>query len=318
MTTSDVVVLGPQRLSPTVGEAIASLERVGAEDRIATVTAGWEEREAEDDELSAALGGRCLNLNLFERAEEVFHKDGEVLEAMRSRHDRLRKEQSLYRLRLSHGLQAARELMAAAPEEGAEELLENARAAAIEAVRTLDAQHLAQIEAIHADFDEKRRLHERPEVVKHRQEIERLLGETSALCIAGGHVAILLNRMRLFGLEHAIGERPIVCWSAGAMALSERVIVFHDSPPQGAGDAEVLETGLGVFRNLVPLPHAQRRLRLEDPVRVALFARRFGPAACVALDENTRVDWDGETWRAEPGTKRLTEEGLLEELGAGQ
>jgi hypothetical protein len=99
------------------------------------------------------------------------------------------------------------------------------------------------------------------------------------------------------------------------MVLSERIVVFHDSPPQGAGNAEVLEAGLGAFQGVLPLPHARRRLQLSDRARVSLFSRRFEPAQCVALDEECRVEWDGSAWSAPSGTRRLTPEGTLVEVG---
>ena len=55
-----VVLLGPQR-RPTVDAAIRSLALDGA---VATITAGWQEREADDGELSGLLGGRDTNLGL--------------------------------------------------------------------------------------------------------------------------------------------------------------------------------------------------------------------------------------------------------------
>jgi hypothetical protein len=64
-------------------------------------------------------------------------------------------------------------------------------------------------------------------------------------------------------------------------------------------------------RQVIPLPHARKRLRLDDPVRVALFARRFGPATCVVLDEGARLDWDGRTWTAGPRTYRLGRRGRV-------
>jgi hypothetical protein len=141
-----------------------------------------------------------------------------------------------------------------------------------------------------------------------------VLAGTSALCLAGGHVAILLNRLRMLDVLGVAGEQPVFAWSAGAMAISERIVLFHDNPPQGAGNAEVLEPGLGIARGVVPLPHAKRRLWLDDAQRVALFARRFGPAVCAVLDERTRLDLDGERWRGVPGTLRLTEEGGTAEV----
>ena len=95
------------------------------------------------------------------------------------------------------------------------------------------------------------------------------------------------------------------------MAVSERVILFHDAPPHGPGNAEVLDAGLGLAAGVVPLPHAHRRLRLDDAERVSLMARRFAPASCNALDDGaTLVRRDGR-WVLAPGVRRLTEDGTL-------
>jgi hypothetical protein len=37
------------------------------------------------------------------------------------------------------------------------------------------------------------------------------------------------------------------------------------------------------------MPHARRRLRLDDPVHVRVLVRRFAPAACLLLDDGTTV-----------------------------
>ena len=320
MSASAVIVLGPQRLVPTVRESLESVPEVRLpEGRIALITAGWEEREEDDDELCQHIGverSRGRNLRLFQRAEAVFQRDPELFEGLRQRHDRMRNLQGLYRLRLSHALEAARELLRRDGSRDDARLLEEEREEAIAAVRTLDANHLRRLETVHAEFEEEWRPLERDSVRAERDEIRAELRSADALCVAGGHVTILLNRLRLFGLAELIGGLPLVAWSAGAMALSERVVVFHDSPPQGPGDAEVLEVGLGLLRDLVALPHASRRLRLDDPVRVGLFARRFGPALCAALDARARIDWNGTLWRAEPGTQRLREDGQLVEVGS--
>ena len=107
----------------------------------------------------------------------------------------------------------------------------------------------------------------------------RQLEKVEGLAIAGGHVAILVNRMRLFDLDRKLAGKAVFAWSAGAMAIAERVVLFHHSPPQGYGNTEVLEHGLGLVRGLVLFPHARRRLALDDRRRVALLARRFAPGA---------------------------------------
>ena len=67
------MLLGPQRLHPIVGEALDLLKVDPADGRkIAAITAGWHEREAEDQELCAALGNRSVNLMLHARGEAVF------------------------------------------------------------------------------------------------------------------------------------------------------------------------------------------------------------------------------------------------------
>lgn len=312
MTGRPVIVLGPQRLRPTLVEAVEAVAPARAGGRIAAVTAGWEEREREDRELSDHLGGRVVNLHVYGRAEDVYQRDAELFQAMRRRHDRMRRLQVLYRLRLGHALDAARGL-ALLLADGDDGLVAPELEAALDAVRRLDAHHLERIREIHAQFDEEWQPARREHVLRHRRELAAILEDCAGLCVAGGHVAILLNRMRLLGVDSLAPDLPLFCWSAGAMAASERVVVFHDSPPQGAGNAEVLEAGLGAFSGIVALPHARRRLRLDDGARVGLLARRFAPDRCVALDEGTRVDWDGERWTAAPGTRRLTVEGTLVE-----
>jgi hypothetical protein len=99
------------------------------------------------------------------------------------------------------------------------------------------------------------------------------------------------------------------------MVVSERVVLFHDNPPQGAGDPEVFAPGLGLCRGVLPLPHARRRLRLDDAARVGLLARRFAPLVAIALDDGSGLVRKGSGWAAAPpGAWRLTPEGALEEI----
>lgn len=304
-----LVLLGPQRFDPILRQAV---DELGVDGPIAAVTAGWQEREGEDDELRAHLGGRTENLRLYARCEEVFAADPELFAAHRERQNRLRELQRLYRIRLDHALAAVRTLQR---ERGGDpEILEPERKSAIEAVRALDAHHLARVAALDRRFEDRWRPAERPAVARHRRELAADLAACGALAIAGGHVAVLLNRLRLFGVVDLAAGKPIFAWSAGAMALARRIVLFHDSPPQGAGNAEVLEQGLGVCPGVVPLPHASRRLRLDDPQRVSLFARRFQPLACVALDPGTRLVFTGERLVAATGGRRLTARGGVAEL----
>ena len=299
-----VVLLGPQRWNPTL---VTAFDELGLDGPVAAVTAGWQEREGEVEEMREHLGRPVVNLLLHQRGEKLFAADRAFSALYRQRQQRLRQLQELYRLRLAPTLKAAREVLA---RQGESELLEPERRAAVQALKALDAHHLKRVCEVHEQFEAGARPLERPALLRHRGELGKLLRPCVALAIAGGHVAVLLNRLRLFGVLELSGPRPIVAWSAGAMTLGSRVVLFHDHPPQGAGDAEVLESGLDVFDDLLPLPHAAKRLALDDPFRVSLFARRFAPQVPVALDPGARLLRRGAGgWRPGRDTRRLTQRG---------
>ena len=303
-----VTLLGPQRLEPTL---IRSIRDHGITGKIATVTAGWQEREDEDRELHEHLEKRTINLRLYDRVSRIFEHDPKLRDAFRERQDRLKELQRFYRMRLDHVLDAARELLAI-DDEG--DLLQEHRASAIRDLQRLDEEHLENVRRIHEQYLHETDPGQRDEVRRQREEVAAEVDKCEAVAIAGGHVAILLNRLRLLDIGGASGDKPLFLWSAGAMALSERVVLFHDSPPQGQGNPEVLEAGLGLVEGVIPLPHARRRLRLYDQSRVALFAQRFAPATCITLDEGSRVDMDETGWRAGKGTRQLSESGEVREL----
>ena len=306
-------LLGPQRHEPNLAEAIKAR---GIRGPIATVTAGWEEREDEDHELDAHLGGHSVNLKIWELTDRLLQDDHELLELMRERHDRLRALQRHYRRQLAHYVEAALELMREERPARAGGLLASLAGEAIATVRELDARHLGHVAEIHAEFAERIRLDARDGVQRLRHEVRQRLAPCEALCIAGGHVAILLNRLRIVDLIGISGSMPIFAWSAGAMALASRIVLFHDNPPQGYGHAEVLDQGLGVFKGLLPLPHASKRLRLGDVQRVGLFARRFAPDLCLALETHSHVRRQKDAWEGLHEARRLTTEGQLEEVAA--
>ncbi len=282
MTTprpAPIVLFGPQRFHPSVPGVVA---RAGVKGPLAAITAGWQERESEDQELRDALGVPIVNLSIHSRAERVFREDPELFAAHRARQDRVRGLQELYRVRVKHGVAAVRAL---GDRPVAADLVASEREDAVAALRRLEEHHLGRLQSVHAAFSVETGFDQRPAVARERREIEAALAECEAVLVAGGHIAVLLNRMRLFSLAELCRDRPIFAWSAGAMAMTERVVVFHDSPPQGPGNAELFDVGLGLAGGVIVLPDAQRRLRLGDPKRVALLSQRFAPTPCVALDE---------------------------------
>ncbi|MBX3461798.1 MAG: hypothetical protein KF830_01390 [Planctomycetes bacterium] len=309
---SSAILLGPQRHVPIVREAVAAL--VARDDRrpLAAVTAGWEERESEDQELREHVQRPVVNLEVWGRVERIFERDRDLLLAMRERHDRLRAVQELYRLRLGGLIEPMRELMRRA---GDEALLAPEREDAMAMVKVLDEQHQRRVAAIHAEFEDRHRPGERAAVQRERRDLQRWLASSSCLLVAGGHVSVLLHRLRLFDLFGLYGDRPVIAWSAGAMVLTERIVLFHDDPPQGSAHAEVMEAGFGLVRGLVALPHARHRLQTGDAERVQLMAQRFAPAVCALLDKGARLDWRAGRWQPAPGTRQLTTAGGTAEVG---
>jgi hypothetical protein len=200
--------------------------------------------------------------------------------------------------------------------EGDPEWLRPELESALTAMRELDTHHFGRIRSVHAEFEERMKPSERASIRRHVKQIERQLGRAEGVAIAGGHVAILLNRLRLFDLGPKIAPKAIFAWSAGAMVLAERVVVFHHFPPQGQGITELLEAGLGLAPGLVPLPHAHRRLALDNAQRLSRLARRFAPALCVTMSDGGCLELDAATgtWISRGGMSRIESDGRVEAM----
>ena len=282
------VLLGPQR-RPTLEGVIRSLFPFpGPAGPVAAITAGWQEREPDDAELMALLGGRAVNLALYRRWLDVQDRDLEYRAGERDLAGVLAELQELYLLRLDYAMQAVYAVQrrsASAPGD--------ALAEAVEAVRELDAAHLSRVNGARGEFFARLVPHERPVIAEHRAEVSAALASAPALVIAGGHVGVLAEVLHLFNIAAALPSAPgslVIAWSAGAMAMADRIVLFGDRSAHGPGHAEVYGSGLSLLRDVVLLPHARARLLLDDTPRMAVLARRFAPARCVPLEAGTRID----------------------------
>jgi len=303
------VLLGAQRCEPTLGTVVS---RLGIDGPIALITAGWQEREPEDDELSAHLGGHTTNLHLHARGNQVFQSDPDLAAAHRERQDLLRHLQDIYRIRLEHAFMAERDVAAY---DAPAAIRDEVAAASVESIRALDTWHIGHCNSVRADFEQRMAVHTRKEVIRHRKELAVLLKGTSAVAIAGGHVALLLNRLQLFGLDELIGDRPIFAWSAGAMAISERIVLFHDDPPEGRVAREVLDTGLGRATGVVVLPEPERRLDLKASERTGVMARRFAPSRCLAFPSRSFAIFQDGVCTETEGVVELATDGTTSTFG---
>ena len=277
------ILLGPQSPKPNLKQVIDELEFTGP---IVSITAGWRDSEGEIDDLRDEIGRPVDDAGIYHRAQDVFSREPDFATLQRERQDKLLELQQLYRIRLNPVMLAARKLLRM---EGKADLLRLEQRAAISQVRALDRHHLRRLASIHRDFDARRAAMELPFATTQRDEVHAQVEGAGLVLIAGGHVAVLLNRIRLFRLGPILRRKPVIAWSAGAMVLGERIVLFHDDAPQGKRDAEVLDTGLGLVKNLVPLPHARSRLDWSSRTRMALFSRRFAPAVCATLDNGSLI-----------------------------
>jgi hypothetical protein len=302
-----VTLLGPQR-RPTLDSVVASLRLAGP---AATITAGWQDREPGDDELSERLGHRDVNLSLYRRWLDVRERDPEFAAAERQLRAGLAEVQDMYLLRLDYALQAVYAVQRRTRQHRASS---DALPDAIAAVRELDAAHLRRVSEISLEFYQAWQPHDRPVIAEHRAGVARVLADAAVLVVAGGHVGVLSDVLHLFNVA-AVLRSPVIAWSAGAMALTDRIVLFDDRAPQGPGHPEVYGSGLSVLRNLVLLPHARARMLLDDAPRMAVFARRFGPARCILLESGARIDADGDG-SCPPDTRVLAEDGSVTSLEA--
>jgi hypothetical protein len=307
-----VILLGPQR-RPTLDAVVRSL---GLSGPVATVTAGWREREPDDAELSRVLGGRDVNLRLYRRWLDVQDTDPEYVAGARRLDGILADLQDLYLVRLDYALRAVCALQRRSASEGGDRLRSEAMSQAEAAVRELDAAHLRRVNEARLEFFDRLRPHDRPAIAEHRTAVSTVLADAAALVITGGHVGMLAEVLHLFNVAAALNGAPVIAWSAGAMALTDRIVLFHDRAPQGPGHPEVYGSGLSVVRDVVLLPHARARLLLDDTARMAVFARRFGPARCVLLESGTRIEVPGDGGGWPPGVRVLGTDGHVTALEA--
>jgi hypothetical protein len=300
-----VVLLGPQGAAPDVGAVLAEL---GIRGRVALVRAGYQERESEDAEMIATLGVPAVNLKLHARGVEVFRDDPVFTAAYQARQQRLRHMQSFYRVRLDKIEDAARMVSVRYVEP---ELLTEEEKVSVDQFRYLDADHIERCNSLRTAFEHRWQLGERALIARHRGEVRKELASTEALIIAGGHVASLLNRLTLFDVLGLSADKPVIAWSAGAMVLTDRIVLFHDYPPYGSDIAQVLDAGFGLAPGIVVLPDPRRRVNMQARDGIQRFARRMAPATCVAMDAGARVMFEGGSIVNASGA-RLTTRGEVE------
>jgi hypothetical protein len=202
----------------------------------------------------------------------------------------------LYGVRLQHLFDTWQALGLRHEEPG---LIQQQRESLMQELRRLDDEHLQRIDELVREYADTLRTRFDEPLQTQRHELARLASECEVVLLAGGNVSTMQETLELFSLGEMLRDKLVVGWSAGAMVLTDRVVLYHDHPPQGVGNPEVLCRGLGVVGGLVVLPHAAERLDLGDPARAGRLAARFEPALCVTLERGSALRHQSGSWRTE-------------------
>lgn len=314
--SATIYILGPQSSIPNLPKTINRFVPTGP---LGLISAGWRHSEGEFSALSRELSREIKHLPLYQWFDELGNKEPTLAARSKERQKQIKAYKAAYRLQLHSALglwSRLQELEEDLPNIYAPDVLDGCKF-----VKQIDNRAIERLNDIRAQFSDLETPWKHPSVHDYYSQIKESLQGCSGLLIAGGHVALLRNRMYFFGLHQLIQEflaegKPVFAWSAGAMAITSRIILYYDDPPFGKGIPEVLDTGIGNIPQMIFLPHAQTRLRLNNTKRCQQFAMRFAPDICLTLEPGALLAWkDGFMHNIGDleASKRIDETGDLKE-----
>ena len=236
-----VVLLGPQRFTPTLGEAVRAAGRRGTARLGDGRVAGARGRGSTSS--TSTCAERTVNLMLYARGEDVFERDPELFRRPpRAAGAAARAAGALPARGSAYAKAAVRELVRATATPSCSSRSASQRSRRCASSTTTTCARVRQVD----DEPSRRRWRPARRARRSRATSPRsahALGRLEALAIAGGHVAILLNRLRLFGLDRscrrAAGLRLVGGGDGGRGARR----AVPRLAAAGAGNAEVLEAG---------------------------------------------------------------------------
>lgn len=276
------LILGPQRPDLYFGSAMRDhgLDTGPA----AVVSAGWQEAEGDIDILRPQTSHPMIDSGIDALSSQLLAAEPAMHQAYRERQERLAELQALYRQRLRQHSIAVRRTLSA---EGSPAVIAPERRHAVSQLRALDRHHQRQIDKAHLRFDSEFNVETNPRLAELTHAVHDMFAQVDTLIVTGGNLLVLLNRLRLFGLGDVLRKKHIVAWSAGAMLLGDRVVLFHERMPQGLRDAEVIDRGFGFLPKIIVMPDAKNRLRTGQELRMSALSRRFAPSTCCLLDNKS-------------------------------
>ena len=242
---------------------------------------------------------------------DVLDKDEHFAAAARLFRDRRDELRAFYGIRLQAAIDA---VQAVAHRSSLHAIGPVALESAIEGVRAVDAWYAAELAELYGSVRATAPRDESGTIGWHRGEIAALLDDCVGVVIAGGNVRTLLATLRVFDVTIS-PELPVIAWSAGAMALTDQIVLFHDHAPHGVTAPEVFDRGLGRLPGVIALPHAKRRLHLEDHERMSVLARRFPDHRLTLLDDGSVVRFPDGATDLPSGARYLALDGHVAVMG---
>ena len=223
------------------------------------------------------MEGRGRHLNLYGRLNDVLDSDQPFAMAALAHRDAVDELAGIYSLRLQRALDS---VYAVQRRSVRTDLAASALADGVRVVQSIDQWYLDAVDQLRGELWAAAPAEDSEPIQRHRAEVAEAVGQASAIAIAGGHVGLLLRCLKLFAVNLP-AELPVVAWSAGAMSLTERVVLYNDRGPSGVIGSEVWDRGLGRAPRIVAMPHARRRLQMDDPMVLRVLAAGSAtPAAC--------------------------------------
>ena len=304
-------ILGPQRGAPLLPDIIHGQY---PQAKIAVISAGWRHEESQLRPLARDLQRPLELLPLYQWFDELGKTEPELSNEHALRQKRIKSYKDTYRLKLQFGMEfldAIRKKQARSPELYMEDVLN-----AHQAIQQIDMEAIERIGRIRDSFPNLAQPWLHPSAQPFYDEIKETLDACDVLLITGGHVAILRNRMFFFGCQALLKDfldqgKTIIAWSAGAMSLCDQIVLYYDDPPDGSGNSEVLDTGMGLIPHVLFFPHAQQRLRTEDTKRMRDLAQRFSQFQCITLEKETHLTFDQDGWSYINNVQKCTLDGQL-------
>ncbi len=306
-----LTLLGPERPAPALP---AVLDALGCKGPLALVSAGWRYDEERDEPLRDAVKRPVHNLGLYAAFRQLEKELPELLSAWTAKQAALRRAKDQYRVAIVPAMRACQALL-----ESRRDPEDPWFAESIAHLQRVDQLVLDEAARLHGAFFESFRPLAHPRIAAQRARMEEMVADCDTVLIAGGHVGVLQNRLSFYGFKDLLAGKHLLAWSAGAMCLADRVLLFHDHTSFGDGIAEYLDQGLGIVKNVVFLPHARERLDLDNADNVQILARRLAPARAVGLQNGAILRGSRLRATGAPGAAFALEmDGTVKLLGGGE